>query len=221
MRFLVAIGASLRFSDCQHVRWSTHVPAFSHFVEYATGLRQCAEEPRRGCSVLAAFLFGKLGHDVAPKVAGSSGRGLELAQNPLRRPDEPRLAFFFLRNESSFAPASYAQTLCRLRELLVRASIPASQARQYTLHSLKTTYLCWMSQLSIPLSACFLQGHHKSPGSAQLYSRDDVWPSLRAQMLFRRAIYAGFRPSRLVDRLHFRSHRWTSPVSHGMNISQL
>ena len=73
MRFLVAIGASLRFSDCQHVRWSTHAPAFSHFVEYATGLRQCAEEPRRGCSVLAAFLFGKLGHDVAPKVAVVDG----------------------------------------------------------------------------------------------------------------------------------------------------
>ena len=65
-----------------------------------------------------------------------------------------------------------------------------------TLHSLKTTFLSYMSQLSIPLAARFLQGHHKPPGSAQLYSRDDVWPALRAQLLLWRAVHAGFRPAR-------------------------
>ena len=77
----------------------------------------------------------------------------------------------FLWNEAGFSPASYSQTLGKLREFLVKSGIPAGQAQQYTLHSLKTTFLSCMSQLSILLSARFLQGHHKPPGSAQLYSR--------------------------------------------------
>jgi len=93
-------------------------------------------------------------------------------------------------------PASYSQALCQLRSFLVRAGIPASQARTYTLHSLKTTYLSWMAQLSLPLSARFLQGHHKPPGSAQLYSRDDVWPALKAQAILWRSVHSGFRPAR-------------------------
>ena len=90
---------------------------------------------------------------------------------------------FFLWNELGFSPASYSQTLGKLREYLVKSGIHAGQAQQYTLHSLKTTFLSYMSQLSIPLAARFLQGHRKPPGSAQLYSRDDVWPALHAQLL--------------------------------------
>ena len=75
---------------------------------------------------------------------------------------------FFLWSDTSFMPASYAQTLFRLRDFLVQAGVPALQARQYTLHSLKTTYLSWMGLLSIPVSI-----------SSVLYSRDEVWPALR------------------------------------------
>ncbi|CAE7470566.1 unnamed protein product, partial [Symbiodinium microadriaticum] len=101
---------------------------------------------------------------------------------------------FFHFSASGFAPASYAQTLCRLRQLLLEAAVPASQVGAYTLHSMKSTYLSWMAQLNLPLSARFLQGHHKIPGSAQLYSRDDIWPALRAQLLLWRSLHGGFRP---------------------------
>ena len=96
---------------------------------------------------------------------------------------------FFHFSESGFAPASYAQTLCRLRQLLLEAAVPALQVGEYTLHSMKSTYLSWMAQLNLPLSARFLQGHHKIPGSAQLYSRDDIWPALRAQLLLWRSLH--------------------------------
>ena len=59
---------------------------------------------------------------------------------------------------------------------------------------MKSTFLSWMAQLNIPLSARLLQGHHKTPEWAQLYSRDDIWPALRAQLLLWRSLHGGFRP---------------------------
>ena len=54
-----------------------------------------------------------------------------------------------------------------------------------------------MAQQEIPLTSRFLQGHHQVPGSAQLYSRDDIWPALRAQLLLWQAVCSGFRPINL------------------------
>ena len=68
------------------------------------------------------------------------------------------------------------------------------QAANYTLHSLKVTMLSWMAQLDLPLPARTLQGHHALAGSMQLYSRDDVWPALRAQLSVWEAIHRGFTP---------------------------
>ena len=89
------------------------------------------------------------------------GSGVALTQVLLWTADGSRL--FFLWNEAGFSPASYSQTLGKLREYLVKSGIPAGQAQQYTLHSLKTTFLSYMSQLSIPLAARFLQGPTNHP----------------------------------------------------------
>lgn len=72
--------------------------------------------------------------------------------------------------------------------------MPRAQAVSYTLHSLKVTMLSWMAQLDLPLSARTLQGHHALAGSMQLYSRDDVWPALRAQLAVWEAVARGFTP---------------------------
>ena len=87
-----------------------------------------------------------------------------------------------------------AQVTSPVRNFLQEADIPQAQALSYTLHSLKVTMLSWMAQLDLPLSARTLQGHHALAGSMQLYSRDDVWPALRAQLSVWEAIQRGFTP---------------------------
>ena len=54
--------------------------------------------------------------------------------------------------------------------------------------------LSWMAQLDLPLAARTPQGHHALAGSMQLYSRDDVWPALRAQLSVWEAVHRGFTP---------------------------
>ncbi|CAE7294548.1 unnamed protein product, partial [Symbiodinium necroappetens] len=175
---LTCIGASLRFADAQQVAWTSLCPsAFSlRGICYRTkttsrgapfgligfGLYSTSEE--WGSNWLSRWIL--LLDGVWTGLRSNFGQDLV--------PD----CLFFHSNESGFAPASYAQTLCRLRQLLLEAAVPASQVGEYTLHSMKSTYLSWMAQLNLPLSARFLQGHHKIPESAQLYSRDDIWPAL-------------------------------------------
>ena len=194
--FLVAISASLRFADSQRIRWSSL--CVNHFT--LRGICFRTKTTQRGAP------FGLISFGVA---SSSESWGLtwlphwiaalDQVWHSLRSRFGPQTdpdCLFFLWNEAGFSPASYSQALGKLREYLVKSGIPAGQAQQYTLHSLKIIFLSYMSQLSIPLAARFLQGHHKPPGSAQLYSRDDVWPALRAQLLLWRAVHAGFRPAR-------------------------
>ena len=103
---------------------------------------------------------------------------------------------FFTMGKQGFRPASYAQTLLRLRNFLQESGIPQAQALGYTLHSMKVTMLSWMAQLDLPLPARArtLQGHHALAGSMQLYSRDDIWPALRAQLSVWEALQRGFTP---------------------------
>ena len=77
---------------------------------------------------------------------------------------------FFTMGTQGFSPASYAQTLLRLRHFLQESGMQPEQAANYTLHSLKVTMLSWMAQLDLPLPARTLQGHHALAGSMQLYS---------------------------------------------------
>ncbi|CAE7409132.1 unnamed protein product [Symbiodinium sp. CCMP2592] len=192
--FLVAIGASLRFADAQHVRWSTL--CISNFT--LRGICYRTKTTKGGCpwGLLSFGAFSSAeawGMTWLPHWLGALDTvwaDIRSRFGPQPEPD----CLFFLWIESGFAPASYSQALQKLRYMLTLSGI--APAAQYTLHSLKTTFLSWMSQLSIPLASRFQQGHHKAPGSAQLYSRDDVWPALRAQWLLWRSIHAGFRPAR-------------------------
>ncbi|CAE7198904.1 unnamed protein product [Symbiodinium sp. CCMP2592] len=194
--FLVAIGASLRFADAQHVRWSTL--CVSSFT--LRGICYRTKTTEGGCpwGLLSFGLFSSSedwGMTWLPHWLGALDTVWCEVRSRFGPQPEPD-CLFFLWSETGFAPASYSQALQKLRYMLTLSGIAPAQAAQYTLHSLKTTFLSWMSQLSIPLSSRFLQGHHKAPGSAQLYSRDDVWPALRAQWLLWRSIHAGFRPAR-------------------------
>ncbi|CAE7036464.1 unnamed protein product [Symbiodinium sp. CCMP2592] len=194
--FLVAIGASLRFADAQHVRWSSL--CVSHFT--LRGICYRTKTTKGGCP-FGLLSFGPFssseewGLTWLPRWLGALDRVWSDLRSRFGAQPEPDCMFFLL-SDAGFAPATYSQALQKLRYWLTLSGIEPHQASQYTLHSLKTTFLSWMSQLSIPLASRFLQGHHKTPGSAQLYSRDDVWPALRAQLLLWRSIHSGFRPAR-------------------------
>ncbi|CAE7349677.1 unnamed protein product [Symbiodinium sp. CCMP2592] len=194
--FLVAIGASLRFADAQHVRWSSL--SVSHFT--LRGICYRTRTTKGGCP-FGLLSFGPFssseewGLTWLPRWLGALDKVWSDLRSRFGAQPEPDCMFFLL-SDAGFAPATYSQALQKLRHWLTLSGIEQHQASQYTLHSLKTTFLSWMSQLSIPLASRFLQGHHKTPGSAQLYSRDDVWPALRAQLLLWRSIHSGFRPAR-------------------------
>ena len=95
-------------------------------------------------------------------------------------------------SNDSFAPLSYAATLKSLRTLLVTWGGCADPSA-YTLRSMKSTFLSWTAQVGVPEELRAKQGHNRQ-SSAQLYSRDDVFPQLRAQKLWWQAFKKGFRP---------------------------
>ena len=192
--FLACIGGSLRFSDAQHVLWSSL--CVSHFT--LRGICYRTKTTKRG----APFAFLGFGAHSTSRDFGMNWLSawillLDKVWQELRSSFGAQVTpdcFFFTVGQQGFSPASYAQTLLRLRNFLQEAGIPQAQALSYTLHSLKVTMLSWMAQLDLPLSARTLQGHHALAGSMQLYSRDDVWPALRAQLSVWEAIQRGFTP---------------------------
>ena len=93
----------------------------------------------------------------------------------------------FLIPGPSGAHASLAYALGQFRKLLVAiGGLSTAQARNYTLHSLKTTGLTWALQLDVDHVQRRLWGHHRGGDSGSKmttkYSRDDVLPALRAQL---------------------------------------
>lgn len=108
--------------------------------------------------------------------------------------------FLFAKlNESNHlsGPLSYCQALRILRECIANvpfAHFSQQQVQAYTLHSCKSTLLSWSAQLTLPpdLRAC--QGHHVFAHSVQLYSRDDVYPSLQLQSHVSNALQQGWVP---------------------------
>ena len=192
--FLACIGGSLRFSDAQHVLWSSL--CVSHFT--LRGICYRTKTTKRG----APFAFLGFGAHSTSRDFGANWLSawillLDRVWQELRSSFGAQVTpdcFFFTVGQQGFSPASYAQTLLRLRNFLQEAGMPQAQALSYTLHSLKVTMLSWMAQLDLPLSARTLQGHHALAGSMQLYSRDDVWPALRAQLSVWEAVARGFTP---------------------------
>ncbi|CAE7243908.1 unnamed protein product [Symbiodinium sp. CCMP2592] len=184
--FLVAIGASLRFADAQHVRWGSL--CVSNFT--LRGICYSTKTTKGGCP-FGLLSFGPFssaeewGLTWLPRWLGALDTVWSELRSRFGAQPEPDCMFFLL-SDAGFAPATYSQALQKLRHWLTPSGIEPQQAAQYTLHSLKTTFLSWMG--IIELLAL--------PGSAQLYSRDDVWPALRAQLLLWRSIHAGFRPAR-------------------------
>ena len=111
------------------------------------------------------------------------------------RPSVRHWVFRFLEAISS--PCSYHHALALIR-LYIQCSwltpplLTLEQAKHPSTHSMKSTLLAAAGQLNLNLEQCAKQGHRKK--SVQLYSRDDVWPSLFLQRDILVDISTGWRP---------------------------
>ena len=193
--FLVLVTASLRFSDAQHVLWSS----ISVDGRTLRGLCYRTKSCKSGVP-FAALGEGLLGSVVCDDQAwpfiylSLLGEIWDETCEVLGSDFVPD-SLFFTWEASEFAPMSYGQALRILRILLSRQgrALPV-QAQSYTLHSCKATFLSYMSQLCLDSEARRKQRHH-SGGSVALYSRDDTHEALQAQRRVLMALRQGWRPA--------------------------
>ena len=196
--FLVCIWSSLRFSDAQHVRWSSVNAASDASV--LRGISYRTKTGTRG----TPFALGGCGLSASKgAVAWISAwlHGLQQVWDCLRVTDaavDPDCLFFRCDLAArTFEPLSYTQCLRVFRTYLADwlgthdsdkysshflvspdAAVDALVST-YSLHSCKATVLSWLARPDVRLA----QGHRSNPllQSMTLYSRDSVFPALQAQ----------------------------------------
>ena len=192
----------MRFSDAQHVRWSS-VNAASD----ASVLRGISYRTKTGtCGT--PFALGGCGLSASKGAVSWISVWLHCLQQVwdcLRGADaavEPDCLFFRCDLAArTFEPLSYTQCLRVFRtyladwlgthnsgkyssDCLVSSDVSVDfLVSTYSLHSCKATVLSWLAQLDERPDVRLAQGHHSNPllQSMTLYSRDSVFPALQAQ----------------------------------------
>ena len=197
--FLTSIWASLRFSDCQHVFWSSLLLDTSAL----RGVSHRTKTSRRGVPFICVG-SGLLSRPDSPATWWTTTflhlleeRRQALCTHMQTVAFAPDALFFWdvLRSgdseaEGCFAPLQYGVALKWLRKFLAGLGLGAELSSSYTLRSAKATLLSWMNQLLLSPSLRAMQGHHKVD-SVALYGRDDVWLPLSGQKALRRALLLG------------------------------
>ena len=198
--FLVCIWSSLRFSDAQHVRWSSVNAASDASV--LRGISYRTKTGTRG----TPFALGGCGLSASKGTVSWISvwlRCLQQVWDCLRGADaavEPDCLFFRCDLAArTFEPLSYTQCLSVFRtyfwlgthdsgkyssHCLVSSDVSVDAlVSTYSLHSCKATVLSWLAQLDERPDVRLAQGHHSNPllQSMTLYSRDSVFPALQAQ----------------------------------------
>ena len=197
---LVAANASLRFSDMQHVLWSSLQAAQDNVraISFRT------KSSRRG--MLFGFVSCGFYGDTASYYHSWVCKYLHLLGSEwdavvARFGETIPDALFLISGTSEWQPMSYAQALSAFRGVLVLAGMSPGEASSYTytLHSLKTCLLAALAQLQVSFRKRGLQGHHRSSsgnGCVLLYSRDDVHGALSLQHMFWEKVRGGWLPLR-------------------------
>ena len=140
--------------------------------------------------------------------------GIDKSRNHWGPQWSPDFLFRSWTDTIPFSPCSYHHALALIR-LYIQCSwltpplLIHEQAKHPSTHSMKSTLLAAAGQLNLNLEQRAKQGHRKK--SVQLYSRDDVWPSLFLQRDILVDISTGWRPltsqsgeqSNLFLNLHF------------------
>ena len=216
--FLLCLGASLRFGDSQHIKWSS-------VIMDGECIRGSCYRTKTGvgvawvCTLSFASSHPKMPH--ASWVAhwlvlmGTVWQELREAFGQSTEPD----CLLFTWDGQAFTPLSFAQCTKALRAFLSAYGMQDSR-----MHSFKATMLSWMNQLLLGDRARAEQGRHKHKDSIELYGRDDIWHSLGAQQQGSESGWGGGLIS-----LHFQSRMchctfkpllWRHPSTHAFRCRQ-
>ena len=199
--FLVSMWCSLRFRDLQRIKWSSFIINPSHFA----GNCWRTKTSRTGQP------FAGITNGFFPRAfwAWTYFQTLDKCWARTRKIADQSIVPDFLLPDvepgdsepTAMAPMSYGRAMVFLRNFCAWAGPECTlHAKDYTMHSLKTTMLAWVAQLSSQ-SDCSaenrrLQGHHKDRimPSVRLYSRSDTHGPLSLQACIQAQVNAGFRP---------------------------
>ncbi|CAE7361723.1 unnamed protein product, partial [Symbiodinium necroappetens] len=200
---LLCIHASIRFGDVQHIDFSSLSlsRAALHGICFATKTTSTGQP----FAVSVAGLTGRSAqscwtlHWLAALHSQAQAFGCPDTFDFLWPNAAPELSAL-----PELAPASYCSAMLTMRWAATLPWLPPGQgllpaeAKQLTLHSLKSTCLAAAAQLRIDKEARLLQGHHRD--SAALYSRNDTFASIDVQAKLCTAMAEGWRPERSMSR---------------------
>ena len=201
---LLATHASLRFGDLQRVEFSSLSLSTSalHGICFATKTTTHGQP-------FAVTLAGITGRNLSSCWTLHWLAALQSLVTPhLQQEEAPDFLWLSTALDAQaldeLAPASYCTALLCLRYVatlpwrVAGSGLLPGEARQLTLHSMKSTLLAAAAQLRLAKEIRLAQGHHRD--SARLYSRNDASDSLDAQHRLATAMSTGWRPNRSVAR---------------------
>jgi hypothetical protein len=191
--FLLAAWGSLRFSDMQHLALRTCT--FDGSCLRGTVYRSKAASRGMPVGISGGGFHGRqpfhcwLSHFLA-----LLGEQVEQLQQQCGVGAVPNYVFGCVQQDS-YVPLRYSEALRKLRDFLRSWRVMTEeQVGVFTLHSCKVSFLSYCNQLDLPQNWRAQQGHHVFNASVQLYGRDDVIFSLRAQQTVQREVQKGWRP---------------------------
>ena len=185
---LLCVYASLRFSDAQHID-------FTSIVIDKSSLRAGSFRTKTSHWMPFGIYIGGLYARTLQQswvlrwlhsIESATVAFLSAAQVP---------DFIFMEfSDDTLSPMSYCAALGCLRAFLAEwGQLSDDQLAIYTLHSMKCTLLSFYRQCDYSDDVRHLQGHHKALTSMRLYGRDDVSPCIAQHMKFIQAVRQGWR----------------------------
>ena len=184
---LLCCHASIRFGDIQRVRWSSLQLSTAGLHGICTATKTTRHGQPFACTwhgiTGREFSSSWLLHWLAELASLSEPHSQ--CKAPAAEPD-----FLFLNCSLRWAMQSTA--------IMGQEALAPYEARELTLHSMKTTMLAAAAQLVISREERLAQGHHRD--SAKLYSRNDTYDSLRVQRRLALQLAQGWRPNRSMAR---------------------
>ena len=179
--FLLMIFGSLRWSDAQRMDLASVVCDRDCLYGWSWRCKQDSAGMPWGV-VCEGVSGGKWGHMFFRELARL-------------RSLSPSRDFLIGRSGS---PIGYSTALAHFRRCLVKCcGLTLAAAAEFTMHSMKCTFLTWAQQAGVGSRDSAAQGHHREPNvnkCVSKYGRDDVLPQLRCQRVVLDKLATGWEP---------------------------
>ena len=195
--FLIATMASLRFRDLLRTK-PTSISLQGHILRGISWRTKTSVSGQPwGVCCLGISTRPSNGHWIS-KFLQTLENGITQSQTYWGTDWEPDFLLPSWTDSIPFStPCSYHHGLALIRYMsqclwLKTPLLTPDQALGLSTHSMKSTMLAAAGQLNLNIEQRAKQGHRKQ--SVQLYSRDDVWPSLFLQRDILIEIGSGWRP---------------------------